>query len=97
MNRDALVKSLATEDRSEVVCKEVIEATFEYLSSILSVEQGVTIDGLGVLNAHYKRKAVLSKQTKRLMEENLSIYYHPSREIKKRVKKMLDNEQAYQL
>ena len=97
MNREALVKSLATEDRSEDLCKEVVDATFEYLSSILSVEQGVTIEGLGVLNAHYKRKSVLSKQTKVLMEENLSIYYHPSREIKKRVKKMLENEQAYRL
>ena len=94
MTRDELVRSLVTDTRNLEVCKRVVDESFEHLSTLLSVEQGVIIEGLGIFNAHYKRKAVLSKQTKVLMEENLSIYFHPGPQIKKRVKKMLDDEQA---
>ncbi len=96
MNQDELIQSLVSDTRSEALCKRVVDKSFEYLSSFLSVEQGVIIEGIGILNAHYKRQAVLSKQTKVLMDENVSIYFHPSQAIKDRVKKMQVNEQASQ-
>lgn len=89
-----LIKSLQNENTSEEICAEVVEATFELLSSMVSLEQSLSIDGIGVLDAHYRKgtNKELPNENGVLAQKNLSIFFHPSPQIKQRVKELVEDE-----
>lgn len=96
MKKRDLIKSLQNDNRSEKICAEAIDATFELLSSLVNLEQTLTIDGIGVFDAHYRQGAnrELPNEQGVLEQKNLSVYFHPSSRIKKRVNKLAQDASA---
>ena len=97
MKKIDLIKSLQNDDRSEKICAEVVDATFELLSSMVNLEQTLTIDEIGLFDAHYREGAnkELPNQYGILAQKNLSVYFHPSSQIKKRVNKLVEDASPY--
>lgn len=92
MKKIDLIRSLQTEERSEVLCEKVVDAIFEKLREKVSLDESLSIDGVGHLGAHLrkgKNKEIPDKEGK-LAYKNLSIFFHPSKEIKNEVKKHVD-------
>jgi len=91
MKKTDLIAFLQTEARSEEVCEEIVDAVFEKLREKVSLDVGLTVDGIGYMGAHLRKGA-----SKELVEEGkqshnkLSIFFHPSKEIKREVKKHVE-------
>ena len=94
MNKTNLIESLQNENRDEKVCTEIVDATFELLSSMVTLEQSLTIDAIGVFDAHERKGAnkELPNDKGVLAQKNLSIFFHPSSEIKKEVEALVEDE-----
>jgi nucleoid DNA-binding protein len=96
MNRKVLIDSLQNEERSRPECEKVVDATFKLLTEMVSLEQGLTIDGVGMMGAHYRRGAnkELANEQGIIAQKNLSIFFHPSSEIKARVNDLVEDEHS---
>lgn len=94
MNKQGLIQSLQNENRSEEVCETVVDATFKLLSQMVDLDKSLTIDGLGMMGAH-KRKGANKERANsqgKIAQKNLSIFFHPSAEIKTCVSEWVEDE-----
>jgi nucleoid DNA-binding protein len=93
MNKKDLVSSLQNEQRSQELCEEVVNATFKLLSQMVNLDQGLDIEGIGILGAHERQGANRELPNKEgvLACNNLSIFFHPSFEVKEQVSKLVED------
>ena len=96
MNKNVLIESLQNDDRSLEICSEVVDASFELLASMVSVDQSLSIDGIGTFGAHYRKGKNIELPNKEglLAQKNLSIFFHPSAEIKASVKELVEDDKT---
>ena len=93
MNKSVLIKSLENRYKDEQLCCEVVDATFELLSELVTLDHGLSIEGIGRLGAHERQGAnkELPNEEGILAQKNLSIFFHPAKEIKKRVDELVED------
>lgn len=94
MNKIALMASLQSNDTSPALCNEVVDASFELLASMVGVDQSLTIEGIGTFGAHQRKGAnkELPNDEGILAQKNLSIFFHPSSEIKASVEMLVEDD-----
>ncbi len=93
MNKTVLKKSLENAERDSKLCSKVVDATFELLSEMVAVDQGLTIEGIGSLGAHRRKGAnkELPNEKGELACNNLSIFFHPTSRVKEEANKWVDD------
>ena len=96
MNKNVLIESLQNDDRSSEICSEVVDASFELLASMVSVDQSLSIDEIGTFGAHYRKgkNIELPNDEGRLAQKNLSIFFHPSAKIKASVQELVEDDKT---
>ena len=94
MNKSVLIDALHSETRSKELCQEVADATFELLAEMVTLEESLVIEGIGTLGAHRRRKANKERpNTEGVVAcKNLSIFFHPSKAIKKVVSDLVEDD-----
>ena len=81
MKKADLIDLMVSKKRSKRVTAEIVDATFEQLSSMLNLDQGLTIEGIGIFDMHDRRGT---------SKKNHSIFFHPDSEVRREVKKVED-------
>lgn len=96
MNKSTLIESLQSDDRSLEVCTEVVDASLELLSSMVGLDQSLSIDGIGTFGIHERKGAnrELANEVGVVAQKNLSIFFHPSAEIKEAVKELVEDDKT---
>ncbi len=93
MKTTGLVASLQNEERDEKLCKDVVDATFELLATMVTLEKSLSIDGIGTFGAHERKglKKELPNAEGTFSQKNLSIFFHPSLRIKEDVSTLVED------
>ena len=95
MNKTELIEFIVTKERDAVLCTKIVDATFKLLNKKVSLDSSLDIDSIGLIGIH-ERKGANSEIPNALgtySQNNLSIFFHPSKSIQKKVSHLVEEDE----
>lgn len=94
MDKKDLIKLITTKECDETLSIEVVDAFFTLLNEKISLNTSLHIEEIGLIGAHERKGANKEKPNADgvYLQKNLSIFFHPDKNIKKQVSNLVEDE-----
>lgn len=94
MDKKDLIKLITTKECNETLTTEVVDAFFTLLNEKITLNNSLHIEDIGLIGAHERKGANKEKANEDgiYLQKNLSIFFHPDKNIKKHVRDLVEDE-----